>query len=141
MFYHEFERTIKFFTWTIYLNSVAWFGIQKKLDMHVSGHYDELGGLVKNGITLKVDGVDEMFNVVVFFVADLSFIKEILGRCSCNHTFGCNHCQLPIKKWNQTKLVPGTSSEISNMAEKGMIGEGILGRYPDEDSKIYRILL
>ena len=111
---------------------------RKNLDCHVSIHYKELESLVRNGITLEVDGLDESFNIVVFFVAYLSFVKEILGRCSCKHTFGCNHCQLPLSKWNQVKPTSTVQQNISVMKERGERGETKLGRYPNKDGKEYK---
>ena len=49
------------------------------IDSHVSAHYDELETCVHNGITVKIDGEVVQFNVIVFFIADLCFIKDVIG--------------------------------------------------------------
>ena len=76
---------------------------RQMLETHVKGHYDELALLVRNGITLQVDGKNERFNIVAFLVADLSFVKEVLGRRSSSHTYGCFHCNFKIQSWASIK--------------------------------------
>lgn len=65
--------------------TTLWRGIEcrETLEKHCKRHYNELTELVMNGINLTVNGSLEHFNIVVFFVADLSFVKEVLGKCSC----------------------------------------------------------
>ena len=64
------------------------------LSAHVHSHYEELTKGVKNGITLKCQDKDETFNLLVFLVADLSFVKNIIGHASSTAKYGCFHCKL-----------------------------------------------
>jgi len=70
---------------------------RETLELHCKDHYEELTSLVKTGVTLSLNGENKLFNVVVFLVADLSFVKEILGKCSCTQTYGFFHCNQSIK--------------------------------------------
>jgi Outer membrane cobalamin receptor protein len=60
--------------------STLWRGSEDRitLDSHVSGHYIDVNKAVINGIDLTVNRIREHFNVIAFFVADLSFVKDIL---------------------------------------------------------------
>ena len=58
------------------------------LDNHVSAEYQELDNCVRNGITLIIGGVPETFNLVCFFVADLCFIKDVIGEQSLSDLSG-----------------------------------------------------
>ena len=86
--------------------------------------------MVANGITLKVDGID----VVVFIVADLSCIKELLGRCSTSHTYGCFYCNLHHEHYDSLNKMTGNSRSINDMNENGEKAAAILGQYPDKYS-------
>lgn len=94
--------------------STLWRGKEsrKMLQIHAQKHYNELCDLVKNGINLNINGLMEEFNVILIFVADLSFTKEILGKCSSTQTFGCFHCELNIKSWSTTKKIKGNPQSI-----------------------------
>ena len=41
-----------------------------------------------------VDGNAEHFNILCFSVADLCFLKDVIGVCACTSTYGCYHCLL-----------------------------------------------
>uniref|UniRef100_A0A7M6DRA3 Uncharacterized protein n=1 Tax=Clytia hemisphaerica TaxID=252671 RepID=A0A7M6DRA3_9CNID len=93
---------------------------RQTLKIHVGKHYQQLHSLVKEGITLMSPcGNIESFNVIVIFVADLSFVKEVLGRCQCTQTFGCFHCELPIKDWSSVKRKLGSPQSIQKMKTRG----------------------
>ena len=111
---------------------------RKNLEYHVKSHYDELSELVKNGIVLNIDGVQEHFNVLSFLVADLSFVKEVLGKCSCMQTYGCFHCELNIKKWDSVKKVNGTEQSIVKMKARGERAVQVIGVDPDKNSSKYK---
>ena len=60
------------------------------IEAHVKSHYDEVMSAVRNGLPLTLaDGTMKTFNVIAFLVADLSHLKESLGKCSCTSIFGC----------------------------------------------------
>lgn len=121
--------------------STLWRGSESRetLKMHVDKHYKELNSLVKHGMTLKSPfGTEESFNVIAIFVADLSFVKEVLGRCQCTHTYGCFHCQLPIKQWLSVKPKTGTDQSISKMSTLGEKALDVLGECPDKTSPKYK---
>ena len=43
----------------------------------------------------------EQLNVICFFVADLCFVKDVIGQCQCTSMYGCYHCMLKrVKAWN-----------------------------------------
>lgn len=69
--------------------STLWRGMESRetLRTHVSRIYNELTDLVKYGVDLTVGDKKEHFNIAVISVADLSFTKEMLGKCQCTHTF------------------------------------------------------
>lgn len=100
--------------------STLWRGKESRenLKIHVLLHYEELNDMVKNGLNIKLGNKTVLFNVIVFLVGDLSFTKEILGRCSSTHTYGCNHCQLSIQEWSKKKLVTGQPQTINSMTKK-----------------------
>jgi len=58
------------------------------LDMHVSDHYAQLQEVVLDGVSLIVDGKEKRFYVVVLLVANLSFLKEVIGQCQCTSMYG-----------------------------------------------------
>ena len=55
-----------------------WCGSEDRhmLELHVRKHFNDLEAAVKNGVNLVVNGEAELFNIIVFFVADLSFVKD-----------------------------------------------------------------
>ena len=50
-------------------------------------NYTDLTYLNKNGLTVCINSKNEHFDVTLFLVADLSFIKEVIGKCSSNQTW------------------------------------------------------
>ena len=62
--------------------STLWRGSESRemLETHVEAHYEELDACVRNGIKVNISGTEEEFNLVCFFVADLCFIKDIIGK-------------------------------------------------------------
>ena len=94
--------------------STLWRGSEsrKNFDSHVLAHYKEVKNAVENGVTLHVNGSDEFFNIVVFLVADLSCVKELLGRCSVSHTYGCFYCNLNSNDWDAVPKIDGSTRKI-----------------------------
>ena len=83
--------------------------------MHVAKHYTELNDIMRNGVDLNIQGQTEHFNIIVFLVADLSFVKEILGKCSSSHEFGYFHCELDSKSWSSPRLCLGVPQSIEKI--------------------------
>lgn len=122
--------------------TTLWRGSESRrtLKIHCKAHYDEMTDLVKNSVTINHGSTEEVFNVVLIFVADLSFVKEVLGKCSCTHTYGCFHCILPQKSWSAVKPIAGKSRSIAHMDELGLKVEKSLGENPNKDSVLYKKL-
>ena len=116
--------------------------VQKAVEIHCKHHYQELSELVKNGVRLTLNKEDpEEFNVVVFLVADLSFVKEVLGKCSCTQAYGCFHCKLNINEWSSEKPKTGESRTITDMNVIGSAARSKLGDCPNKDSVAYKNLI
>ena len=82
--------------------TTLWRGSESRemIYQHLSSFFDEIIKLVKNGVTLSINDNMEMFNVICFFVADLCFVKDVIGQCSCTSLYGCYHCSLKSNEWN-----------------------------------------
>ena len=120
--------------------STLWKGKESRamIKTHVSAHYEELEDTVKNGVTLSVDGVITKFNVIVFFIADLSFMKDVIGQSSSTSTYGCFHCKLPLQRWNLPGPKVGESKMVKEMAKVGETALEQLGETPDRDSAAFK---
>ena len=120
--------------------TTLWRGSESRemIFVHVGNHYTELTELVKNGVTLVINDKVEYFNVVSFFVADLCFVKDVLGVCSCTATYGCYHCILPRDKWSLKTKAIGKEREVSKMVEMGIHASNTLGKNPDRNSKLFK---
>ena len=71
---------------------------RRMLSAHLSATYAELEDCVRNGIMVTLpDGCQEVFNVIVFYVADLGHKTEVLGRVLATAKFGCPHCKKPLQ--------------------------------------------
>ena len=117
-----------------------WRGMEcrESLEEHAAPYYNELSSLVSNGVDLTINDKEEHFNVVVFLVADLSFVKEILGKCSCTQSFGCFHCELNIKQWSAAKIQKASPQSIEKMKTRGKEALALLGSKPNKDSCSYK---
>uniref|UniRef100_A0A7M5WU97 Uncharacterized protein n=2 Tax=Clytia hemisphaerica TaxID=252671 RepID=A0A7M5WU97_9CNID len=116
-------------------------GTEKRetLISHGQAHFNELEELVEKGATLTLpDGNTEHFNVVVFFVADLSYVKEVIGKASCTSTYGCYRCEKPIHLWHAKNLVRANEQSQEQHAQLGKKAFEILGEQPDKDSPKYK---
>ena len=104
--------------------STLWRGseIREKVTTHVKIHYDEMTYLVHNGVVLQIHGSKEKFNVILFLVADLCFVKEVLEHCSCIQTYGCFYCKLKIGAWASPKILHGEAKSIENMRAGNELG-------------------
>lgn len=71
---------------------------RNNLVAHCAGLFKELDEIVRNGINILIfDSTVEKFNVIVFLVADLGFIKEICGKCTTTSTYGCYRCKKKVE--------------------------------------------
>lgn len=120
--------------------STLWRGSESRdmIESHVSCHYNDVTLAVKNGVDLIIDGVIEHFNIVCFFVADLCFIKDVLGVCTCTSTFGCYHCKVPRNKWSMQKKVTGEDRTVAEMCKKGVVAHSVLGFNPNKESALFK---
>ena len=85
------------FTTSIFRGSENCFTLKN----HGQAHFDELDNLARNGITVElINGAQEHFNIVIFLVADLGYIKDIIGKCSSTALYGCYHCIKKIQDWH-----------------------------------------
>ena len=111
----------------------------ENIELYVQKVYTDLTNLVKNGLTVCLNGSKtEHFNVILFIVADLSFIKEVIGKCSSNQTYGCNHCKLPIYDWAAINKKIGPIQSVVDMQERGDHARIELGLRPSKDSAQYK---
>ena len=110
---------------------------REMLEMHVAKHYTELNDIMRNGVDLNIQGQTEHFNIIVFLVADLSFVKEILGKCSSSHEFGYFHCEMDRKSWSSPRLCLGVPQSIEKMKDRGDKAVK-LGKNPDKSSSQYK---
>ena len=106
------------------------------IKLHVAAHY-QLASLVRTGISLIVDNKPENFNVVCFMVADLCFIKDVIGQCQCTSLFGCYHCMMKSSEWTNMHRSTAKPKKISVMKEYGLKALKVLGENPKRDSAIF----
>ena len=112
---------------------------RETLQSHGQAHFNELQLLVEKGITLKLPNqTTEHFNVIVFFVADIGYVKEVIGKASCTSTNGCYRCTKTIDKWDASVLSHASSQSVENYIKLGAKAEEKLGRKPDKDSSEYK---
>lgn len=119
--------------------STLWRGSEdrKMLSVHCNAHFSELSYAVRHGVKLVVDGNVETFNVIVFMVADLSFLKDILGHCSSVSMYGCFYCKLRSSLWVSKKFQTGPSKTLTQMVIDGEKGFQKFGDNPKKDSPEY----
>ena len=113
-----------------------WRGSESRLNVkiHVSDHYNEIKELLVNGLIVDKNGSTEKFNVLPIMCADLCFVKEVIGKCSCTSLYGFFYCKKQIKDWDKdvNKAQPQSMIEISAFGKKAMDS---LGEHPDHSSK------
>ena len=115
------------------------------VETHVKAHFAEVDHAVRNGVSLTVDGETTLWNVVVFLVADLCMLKEIIGQCQSTSTYGCYHCKLPKNDW--TKSQPGANNwkpltaepkNVADLLQAGITALKELGNNPDHQSAEFK---
>ena len=117
--------------------SSLWRGSESRIniEIHTAEHYAEVKGLLMNGLKITKNGNREHFNVIPILCADLCFVKEVLGKCSCTSMFGCMYCKKNIAKWNEDKLQSAPAQSIEEMKLFGEEAVKVLGKNPSHDSK------
>ena len=108
---------------------------RENLERHMKQFHAEIKELLKDGGEFVLpSGEEEAFNVVPFLCADLSFLKDVLGRCSCIRRYGCIYCKLSIDNWGNEKFEKGDSMTMHQMCVYGKKGRDILGDNPDHNT-------
>ena len=121
--------------------SSLWRGSESRLniEIHVAEHYAEIKQLLLHGISITNEkGETEKFNVLPIMCADLSFVKEVLGKCSSTSLYGCFYCKRDINDWNSDKLVEKGSQTLSECMSLGDEALATLGKHPDHDSSKFK---
>lgn len=104
---------------------------RENVDIHTQSHYTEIKKLLSDGIIID----NEKFNVLPTMCADLCFVKEIVGKCSCTSIFGCFFCKKNIKNWDQDVLEKSDPQTIEEMIVSGEQAVNVLGKNPDHSTK------
>ena len=109
------------------------------LKSHGQIHFNQLKCLATNGLLMQLpDTSFEHFNVVVFLVADLGYIKEVIGKSSCMSMYGCYQCCKPINEWHSKDKKIAKLQTVSNYTLLGKKAEAHLGENPEKDSTKYK---
>ena len=101
------------------------------IETHLVEFFNELKELVRNGISLMANRKMERFNIVCFFVADLCFVKDVIGQCQCTSLYGCYHCMLKNTDWISVEKKTGKPKNMKAMTENGLKAVCVLGENPD----------
>ena len=117
-----------------------WRGAETRnmLKLHASTHYSELSHVVSNGVSLVVNDCSETFNIVAFLVADLSFIKDIIGQCASTSNYGCYHCIMPSKQWLHDSRSEAKPKVVTEMSTYGVKRLDTLGEDASHDTKEFK---
>ena len=118
------------------LISSLWRGAESRLniEIHTAEHYTEVKNLLMKGLEVTLKGKNEYFNVIPIICADLSFVKEVLGKCSSTSMFGCLYCKKNISKWDEDVLKDAPEQSIDEMSKFGEEAAKVLGRNPNHNS-------
>ena len=112
---------------------------RKTLQNHCSDAFIELEKMVRYGIEIILpNGTLERFNVVVFFVADLGFMKELCGKCSSVGTYGCYRCKKHINTWHSKSCDIGEEQTIKEFVKFGNKAVTELGDAPDREKPNFK---
>lgn len=105
---------------------------RNNLSSHCGDIFSEIDLLVRKGVELQIpNGTNEKFNVVVFFVADLGFVKEICGKCTSTGKYGCYRCKKKISDWHAMKNIGGKPQTVAEFVVLGNTALNKLGPNPD----------
>ena len=121
--------------------SSLWRGSESRLNVgiHVTNHYKEIKDLLSNGISIPTTNGDfEHFNVLPIMCADLSFVKEVIGKCSSTSTYGCFYCKRQIKDWDANKLTEKVHQSLPECVTLGKEALEVLGEHPDHETSKFK---
>ena len=112
---------------------------RENLKVHCRPSFEELDHILKNGIEVNLpNGITETFNVVVFFIADLGMVKEIIGKCSTTGTYGCYQCTKKINEWHSKVYKLAKPQSVKDFKQIGEEAEKVLGKNPNRDTKTFK---
>ena len=116
--------------------TTLWRGSESRqmIETHVLFYFDEVSQLVRNGTSLIVNNKLEEFNVICLFVADLCFIKDVIGQCQCTALYGCYHCMLKSTDWLKIDRKTEQPKTIDYITKNGQKALHVLGKNPTRDS-------
>ena len=116
--------------------STLWRGSESRemIETHIAAHYNELSKMVRNGLHLCANDTLEHFNIVCFFVADLCFIKDVIGQCSCMSMYGCYHCQMKNSEWCSKERKSAKKKSFTELNKYSIKAVEILGKNPIRES-------
>eukprot|EP00111_Clytia_hemisphaerica_P005038 TCONS_00014490-protein len=66
--------------------------------------------------------------------ADLCFVKEVLGKCSCTSLYGCFYCKKPIAEWDKNDAQTEELQTMSQISLDGQEAVRVLGANPKHDT-------
>ena len=119
------------FTSTVYRGKKS----TDSIGRHTTVYHNEVKELLLNGVDFVLpSGESEAFNVIPFMCADLSYLKEILGRCSCTSIYGCIYCKKLRSKWADKTPTKEEKITMKEMVIYGEKGEEVLGSNPDQST-------
>lgn len=109
------------------------------IELHCKRNFQELDHLLKSGIeiTFSEDKI-ERFNVVIFFVADLGLVKEVIGKCSSTGKFGCYRCVKKIDDWHAKPCVLAQAQTVQQFKKLGELAESVLGKNPNRNESKFK---
>ena len=108
---------------------------RESIEQHTHVYHNEVKEmLINGGDFITPSGSCEPFNIIPFLCADLSFLKDLLGRCSCTSLYGCFFCKKIISKWGEDISTKPEKMTMKEMCVYGCKGEEILGHNPDHSS-------
>ena len=104
---------------------------------HCSGLFEELHELATNGIVIGSGEDAEKFNIVVFYVADLSHMQYVLGRVGLTAKYGCFRCKKEQGKWANTPSETAEPLTVREMVKLGEEALAELGPDPKNGTTVY----
>ncbi|XP_066933511.1 uncharacterized protein [Clytia hemisphaerica] len=79
----------------------------------------------------------EHFNVICFMVADLCFVKDVIGQCACTSLYGCCQCHQKNTEWKRLNRMKENEYKTKTMSElntNGVNALATLSKEPDRGS-------
>ena len=121
--------------------SSLWRGSESRtnVEIHTEQHYQEVKELLVNGVEVTSYDNMEKFNILPIMCADLSFVKEVVGKCSSTSRYGCLYCKRKIDEWgcDEEKLKNVEAQSMKEAVESGKKAIDQLGKYPNHSTKTF----